>query len=158
MPDNEVVLKELEPQTVLSMREVLTDLQHVGTMIGDGYAALVPAGIMPIAPCFSVYHDQEFKPTDMDVEVAFPVAGRVDAFPVTPGGRTFSQRVVPGGKAAVMIHTGSYDTIGESYASIGGWIADNGLRIAGPIQEAYLVAPDDPGGPVTEIRFPVEQP
>lgn len=156
MPDHEVVLKGIEAQRVLSIREVLTDPREVGVLIGDGYGALLPAGIIPVGPCFSIYHDQDFKPTDLDVEIAFPIADQVDPVPVTPGGRSFSQRVVPGGKAAVIIHEGPYDAIEESYAAIGGWIADNGLRIAGPAQEAYLVAPDDPGGPVTEIRFPVE--
>ena len=155
MPSHDVVLKELEPQRVVSLREVLADPQDVGTMIGDGFSALIPAGIMPVAPCFSVYHDPEFKPTELDVEIAFPVADPPEAVPHTAGGRSFTQRVVPGGKAAVIIHEGPYDTIEESYVEIGNWISDNGLRITGPIQEAYLVAPDDPGGPITEIRLPV---
>ncbi|MCP4305978.1 MAG: MerR family transcriptional regulator [bacterium] len=155
MPSHDVVLKEMEPQRVVSLREVLADPRDVGTMIGDGYAALMPAGIMPIAPCFSVYHDPEFKPTELDVEVAFPVATQLEAVPDTPGGRSFVQRSIPGGKAAVIIHDGPYDTLHESYAAIGNWISDNELRIAGPAQEAYLIAPDDPGGPITEIRLPV---
>lgn len=155
MPSHEVVLKELEPQQVVSMREVLADPQDVGTMIGDGFAALMPAGIMPIAPCFSVYHDPEFKPTELDVEIAFPIAEQLDQVPATPGGRSFTQRVVPGGKAAVVIHEGTYDTIEGSYVVIGNWISENGFHMAGPPQEAYLVAPDDPGGPITEIRVPV---
>ena len=155
MPSHDVVLKELEPQPVVSMREVSADLQDVGTMIGDGFAALMPAGIMPVAPCFSVYHDADFKPTEADVEVAFPVAHHLDSLPKTPGGRSLTQRVVPGGKAAVIIHEGPYDTIEDSYVAIGNWISDNRLHIAGLVQEAYLVAPDDPGGPIAEIRIPV---
>jgi DNA-binding transcriptional MerR regulator len=155
MPSHEVVLKDLEPQRVVSIREVLADPQDVGMLIGDGFAALMPAGIMPIAPCFSVYHDPEFKPTELDVEIAFPVADQLESVPETPGGRLFTQRVVPGGKAAVIIHEGPYDRLEESYVAIGNWISDNGLHIAGPAQEAYLVAPDDPSGAITEIRFPV---
>lgn len=157
MPDHEVVLKTLEPVHVVSLRETLANPQDVATLITDGFAALIPAGIMPTAPCFSVYQDPEFKPEDLDVEVAFPVPEDSSVPPVTPGGRTFKHRVVPGTKAAVTIHEGLYDNLESTYSVIGKWIADHGLRIVGPAQESYLSAPDDPDGPVTEIRFPVEQ-
>ena len=156
MPDQEVVLKDLEPVDVVSLREVLAKPQDTAMMIADGYAALLPAGIMPDGPCFSIYHDPEFDPTKLDVEIAFPVADTVTEVPTTPGGRTFSRRVVCGGKAAVIIHQGPYDMIDQVYAQIGKWISDHDLNIAGPPQEVYLTAPDDPTGPVTEIRFPVE--
>jgi DNA-binding transcriptional MerR regulator/DNA gyrase inhibitor GyrI len=155
MPDQEVVLKDLEPVNVVSLREVLTNPQDVGTMIVDGFSALMPAGIMPTGACFSIYHDPEFKPTELDVEIAFPVAAHVTEAPNTPGGRSFTHRTVCGGKAAVTTYQGSYDTLDQVYAAIGNWISDNDLQIAGPPQEAYLTAPDDPAGPVTEIRFPV---
>lgn len=157
MPDHEVVMKILEPVHVVSLREVLAVPQDVATLITDGFAALIPAGVIPTAPCFSVYHDPEFKPENLDVEIAFPVPDDGGAPAVTPGGRTLSHRVVPGVKVAVTIHEGPYDNLESTYSAIGRWIADHGLQIAGPAQEAYLSAPGDPGGPVTEIRFPVEQ-
>ncbi len=156
MPDYEIVLKELEPVHVLSLREIAPQPEHVGAMIGDGFAALMPVGIMPTAPCFSLYHDPEFKPDHIDVEIAFPVASEVTTAPETPGGRSFSHRIVPGGKAAVTIHQGPYETIDQAYAAMGSWLDSHDLRMAGPPQEAYLTAPDDPSGPITEIRFPVQ--
>ncbi len=156
MPEQEVVLKELDPIHVLSIREVVDAPTKIGDLIGDGFAALMPAGVMPTAPCFALYHDPEFKPDEVDVEVAFPVGDEVTVAPNTPGGRAFQARTVPGGRAAVTVHHGGYDTIDEAYGRIGSWIADNGLKFAGPPQEAYLTQPDDPAGPVTEIRFPVE--
>ena len=156
MPEQEVVLKNLDPVHVLSLREVLTNPPDVGTMIVDGFSALMPAGIMPTGACFSIYHDPEFKPTELDVEIAFPVADQVTEAPETPGGRPFTQREVCGGKAAVTTFQGPYNELDRVYAAIGKWISDNNLQIAGPPQEAYLTAPDDPAGPVTEIRWPVE--
>ena len=156
MPDQEVVLKTLEPTHVLSLRETLHSVDMMSVLIQDGFAALIPAGVTPTGACFSVYHDPEFSPTEFDYEIAYPVAAEVTTAPSTPGGRTFAERVVPGGKAAVLIHHGSYDTIDQAYGRIGQWIAENGMKIAGPPQEAYLTAPDDPSGPVTELRFPVE--
>lgn len=155
MPECEIVLKVLEPQHVLSLREIVPEPAHIGTMIGDGFGALMPADIMPTAPCFSLYHDPEFKPGNIDVEIAYPVSPEVTVAPQTPGGRSFGNRIVPGGKAAVAIHHGSYETIDQAYAAMGSWIESNALTITGPPQEAYLTAPDDPAEPVTEIRFPV---
>jgi DNA-binding transcriptional MerR regulator len=156
MPDYEVVVREVEPQHVLSLREIAPEPAHIGAMIGDGFASLMPAAIMPMGPCFAVYHDPEFNPEEFDVEIAFPVAGSVTEAPQTPGGRSFSHRIVPGGKMAVAVHQGPYNTIDQAYAAMGTWLESNGLAIVGPPQEAYLTAPDDPSGPVTEIRFPVQ--
>ena len=155
MPEEEVVLKTLDPVHVLSLREVVDAPAKIGMLIGDGFAALMPAGVMPIGPCFALYHDPEFKPAEIDVEVAFPVDEGVKTAPNTPGGRSFAERTVSGGKVAVTVHHGNYDTIDQAYGRIGNWIAENGLQFAGPPQEAYLSSPDDPSGPVTEIRFPV---
>ncbi|MDJ0952155.1 MAG: MerR family transcriptional regulator [Acidimicrobiia bacterium] len=156
MSDYEIVLKEIDAQHVLSLREIAPEPSHVGTMIGDGFAALMPAGIMPTAPCFSLYHDPEFKPDHIDVEIAYPVPADVTTAPQTPAGRSFGHRIVPGGKMAVTIHQAGYDTIDQAYGALGKWLEANGLGMAGPPQEAYLTAPDDPGGPITEIRIPVE--
>ena len=155
MPTIDVALKTLDPVHVLSLREVLSDPKDVGEMIEDGFKTLMSAGIMPVAPVFTLFHDPEFKPTELDVEIAFPVPDGVVEAPVTSGGRSFSHRVVSGGQAAVTVHQGPYDTLDVTYAAIAQWIADNGLHVAGAPQEAYLTAPDDPAGPITEIRFPV---
>lgn len=111
---------------------------------------------MPSAPCFSMYHDPEFRPENIDVEIAYPVSSDVSSGPQTPGGRSFNHRIVPGGKMAVTVHQGPYETIDEAYTAIGSWIEASGLMIAGPPQEAYLTAPGDPSGPITEIRWPVQ--
>lgn len=156
MPDNEVVVRDLDPQRVLSVRETVPSYQDAGLLIGDCFTALMPAGIVPSAPFFTVYHDTEYKRTDIDVEVAFPIEEPIKEPPATPGGRVFSQRTFAGGKAAILIHEGPYETIGDSYEFVGQWISQSGRHIVGPISEAYLVPHDDPNGPITELRVPVE--
>lgn len=155
MPDQEIVLKELEPIHVLYLREILEGVDRIPAMIQDGYVGLMSNGVTPTAPAFSVYHDTEFKPEEFDHEVAYPVPGGTPP-PETPVGRKFSERVVPGGKHAILVHRGPYDEIDAAYGRIGQWITDNGMQIVGPPQEAYLTAPDDPAGPITEIRWPVQ--
>ena len=155
MPEYDIIVKEIDSQHVASLREVLSDPKQVGDMIVDGFSALMPAGIMPAGPCFAAYHDPEFKPTELDVEIAFPVAAHIAEAPQTPAGRKFVVREFPGGKMAVTIHQGPYASIDRAYAAMGEWIAANEMTVAYAPQEAYLTAPDDPAGPITEIRFPV---
>jgi AraC family transcriptional regulator len=66
-------------------------------------------------------------------------------------------RTVPGGEAAVLVHVGPYETLGEAYQALAEWIGGHGYRVSGPPQEIYLTSPQDPGPPVTEIRMPVER-
>ena len=155
MPTSDVVIRNLEPTPVLSIRDVVS-IQEIGALIADAYAGIVHAGVTPHEPGFALYHDPEFNPTEVDVEMAFPLSEIPEQRPQTPAGRVFEARTIPGGRAAVITHTGPYDTISTAYTTLGTWIAENNLTIAGPTQEAYLTAPDDPNGPVTEIRFPVQ--
>lgn len=155
MPDQEIVLKELEPIHVIYIREILEGIDRIPAMIQDGYIGLISNGVTPTAPAFSIYHDPEFKPESFDHEVAYPVPEGTPLLE-TPAGRKFSERVVPGGKHAILVHRGPYEEMEEAYGRIGQWISDSGLQIVGPPQEAYLTAPDDPAGPITEIRWPVQ--
>ncbi len=120
-------------------------VDRIPAMIQDGYIGLMSNGVTPTAPAFSIYHDPEFKPEEFDYEIAYPVPEGTPPLE-TPAGRKFSERVVPGGKLGVLVHRGPYEDMDEAYGRIGQWITDNGLQIAGPPQEAYLTAPDDPAG------------
>jgi AraC family transcriptional regulator len=65
---------------------------------------------------------------------------------------------LPGGPAAVTIHSGPYDQLQAAYAALEEWIAANGLRPAGAPWEAYLNDPADHPNPQdwkTEVCWPV---
>jgi DNA-binding transcriptional MerR regulator/predicted transcriptional regulator YdeE len=155
MTHRDIVLETVEPHHVLCMREVVPEPQGVAGMLMDGFAALGAAGIAPIGPPFARYHDEEFTPTNIDVEVAIPVAADVTSDLQTPAGRILRCADIPGGEMAVTLHDGPYDTIDETYTAIGTWVAESAYHIAGPPQEAYLREPGAPAPPLTEIRFPV---
>jgi len=157
MPAHEVVLKTLAPYRVLAVREVVAEPSGVATLLMDGFAAIGGRGVATTGPPFSRYHDPEFHPENIDVEVDFPVDDSVSEGVDTPGGRRLEVSKIPGGEAAVVLHEGPYETIDEAYATIGAWIAANGLHVAGPPQEAYLRPPGGALDPLTEIRFPVEK-
>ena len=155
MTDHDIVLKTIEPHHVLCTREVIPEPAEVGTLLMDAFAALGSAGIPPLGPPFVRYHDDEFTPVDIDIEVAIPVMPDVSGEIATPGGRTLAAADIPGGEMAVVVHEGPFDTIDQAYTALGTWIAESGYHISGAPQEAYLRESTDDAPPLTEIRFPV---
>ena len=87
-----------------------------------------------------------------DVEVAWPVAGKVK------GAGEIRAYTLPGGKMARILHHGPYEACEPTYRRLFGWIDGKGLRITGPIREAYLNDPREvpPDQILTEILAPVE--
>lgn len=158
MPHQDVVLKAIDPQHVLSIREIIPTPVTVGRMLSEGFAALGQHGIQPAAPPQAIYHDEEFKLTDMDVEVVIPVATAIIRDLPLPNGRMLSVRDLPAVQsAASVIHIGSYDGLSATYQVLGKWIDANGYRIAGASREIYLKAADKDGDPIVETQWPVEK-
>jgi DNA-binding transcriptional MerR regulator len=158
MPQQEVVLKTIEQQHVMSIREIIPTPDGVARLLEEAFGALMSKGVQPAAPPLTIFHDDEFKPADMDVEIVVPVgkATREDAS--LGGGRRLTVHELPAiPYAATIIHTGDYDSLDKTYAVIGRWISANGYRIAGPPREVYLSPPDGASEAVTEIQFPVEK-
>lgn len=60
--------------------------------------------------------------------------------------------------AAIVVHTGPYEELGEAYAALGAWVKANGRETAGPCVESYLTDPaeaTDPAQRRTEVLWPV---
>jgi DNA-binding transcriptional MerR regulator len=156
MPTHEIVLKQIEPQHVLSIREVIPVAGDVGRLLGECFGAIMAGRVEVIGPPTALFHDLEFKPADLDVEIAFPVAASVTAAIPLEGGRSLQAVALPAlAQAACTIHTGDYDQMEPTYAALSQWVGTGGYRLAGPIREVYLTAPGDPAGTLTEIQYPV---
>jgi DNA-binding transcriptional MerR regulator len=156
MPMQEIVLKQIESQHVLSLREVIPVPNEVGRLIGEGFSAIMANQVEVVGPPAAIFHDLEFKLQDMDVEVVFPVLASVKADLVLPDGRSLKAvdlTVIE--QAACTIHTGDYSLVEPTYAALSQWVGASGYRLAGPIREVYLTAPGDPAGTLTEIQYPV---
>lgn len=156
MPEQEVVLKPIEALHVMAIRETIGTPEQVGALMGECFGALMPAGIQITGAPMSIYYDEEFKPDNLDVEIAFPTArGTADRVSLG-GGRAITAHELPAVEtAACIIHKGDYQLLGNTYAAVARWIEENGYRIVGPPREVYLTAPGDPAGLLTEIQYPV---
>jgi effector-binding domain-containing protein len=158
MTTYDVIIKKINPITVISARDVLSQYNEIGRLIGEVFAFLGKNGIQPAGAPFSIWHDHGFQETEVDAELAVPVnlAG-ANVLP-TDGKVKVSQ--MPAAEMACVIHQGSYDDFGLAYTALGEWIEANGYRICGSNREIYLSGPEsgpNPAAYVTEIQFPVEK-
>jgi effector-binding domain-containing protein len=104
-----------------------------------------------------VYHDEDYKEKDWDIEVCQPIEGDVQETD-----RVSVRELAGAEKMACVVHHGPFVTIGEAYDALMKWTSENGYRIIGPAREVYLRSAEegnqnDPDT-LTEIQFPVEKP
>jgi len=156
MSKYDVVIKSADEIKVASVRDVVPMPPEQGPLWDELEGYLAMQHVRPTSACLTLYHDDEFKERDWDLEVCEPIN--------TDLGETQRVKVhmLPAAETlASTIHNGPFATLGEAYSAIGKWITENGYQIVGPCREVYLhTAGDgnqhDPKS-VTEIQFPVEK-
>jgi DNA-binding transcriptional MerR regulator len=155
MSKYDVVIKNVEAVKVASVRDLVPTPPEQGGLWGELGGYLAMHHVQPIGICFTLYHDEDFKERDWDLEVCEPIDGDL-----TESGRV-KVRNLPAATVACTIHNGPFATLNEAYNAIGTWLDANGFRIVGPCRELYLNpsknnSQTDPNT-VTEIQFPVEK-
>ena len=155
MSKYDVIIKNVEAVKVASVRDVVPTPPEQGGLWSELGGYLAMHHVRPSGACFTLYHDEDFKERDWDLEVCEQIDGDL-----TESARV-KVRNLPAATVACTIHNGPFTTISEAYNAIGKWITDNGYRIVGPCRELYL-NPSKNGSQidpntVTEIQFPVEK-
>jgi effector-binding domain-containing protein len=161
-PAYDVVLKQVEPLLVASVRAILPTHSAVGALFAEVYEALGEHVAKALGPhpgeagsTLVLWYDTEFKDHDVDGAAAFMLRCRV---PERGRMRVYE---LPAVTMAATVHHGTYDTIGEAHEAVITWIEVNGYCITGPDREINLynkppIRRDDPSY-VTEIQYPVEK-
>jgi DNA-binding transcriptional MerR regulator len=152
----DVVIKNADEVKIASVRDVVPTPPEQGGLWQELEEYLAQQHVRPTGACFTLYHDDEYKERDWDLEVCEPIDMELAA------SKRVKVQTLPAVTAlACTIHNGPFATLGEAYNAIGKWITDNNYRIIGPCREVYL-RPNENGdqndpGTVTEIQFPVEK-
>lgn len=150
-------IQSLPEIIVASHREVLPD-----------YAAIGPMCINKIAPemqrlgckcpppgyCFTVEHDSEYKPTDVDIEYCEQVEEMGEDSAIIQFKRL---PAVP--KALCMKHVGPYERFYESFAEAFRYIDEHGLKPVGQHRTCYIDGAwnqEDPEKWLSVIQIPIE--
>ena len=157
MAERAVTLKTVPDLRGLGVREKVDGPAGVGELLADGFAGLQRVGAMVAGAPVAVYHDAQFCPECIDVEVVFPVSAWVRGPVPTPRGRALEPRTVPGGRVASVVHVGGFASISDSYEALTGWVEEYGFRVSGSPREVYLRLLAEPEPAATEVQVPVER-
>ncbi len=156
MPGYQVTIKEVAPQRIASIRDIMPSYGDVGRLYGEIFKYLGKKFIVkPAGPVMFICHDSEYKESDVDIEAAVPIGKDIK------GSDRVKVYELPGlEQAACIVYKGPYENIGEAYNALMAWIESNGYQITGPDRELYFTDPSkvkDPAENVTEIQFPVKK-
>lgn len=158
----DVILKQVEPLLIASVRAILPVHNAVSPLFAEVYEALGSHVGEALGPhpgeggtTLVLWYDTEFKEGDVDGAAAFMLRCRV------PDSGRMHVEELPAATMAATVHHGSYNTINEAHEAVLKWIEATGYRIIGPDREIYLynampIRHDEPSY-VTEIQYPVEK-
>lgn len=151
----EVKLTSLPAETVLSLRDTLPDYQREGELWHRLCRYMAEVGVACDQGGYSIYHDEEFRDQDVDVEVAVPLAAPVEAPP------PYSCHTLPAiPLAATVEFAGPYDGYAAATQALATWVEENGYRMTGPIRGKAIASPADVHSPAdyrTQLQVPVQK-
>ena len=149
----DVTVKTIPERYAATVRMVVPHYEDEGmawSMMGECKEPLVPDD-----PCYAIaeFLDDEFKEENVEIIVSMAVKGRHQDT------EHVKFKVLSAVKVASCVIKGSYDQMGEAYATVASWIKGNGYKMNGPMFNIYHVGPvqtQNPNEYVTEACFPVE--
>jgi DNA-binding transcriptional MerR regulator len=125
-----VTVREVPAVEVYSVR---TRVPQLGTpmqaLFEEAEAAVAAAnGRSPASP-FTIFHDPDYRETDVDVEICIPVKARLDRL---------ATHVLPACAAMSCItYRGPYEQTSMLYSQLLQWLDRSGMRMSGPLREVY---------------------
>ena len=150
-------IQSLPEIIVASHREVLPDYAAIGSMCVEIIAPEMQrlgCKCPPPGYCFTIEHDREYKPTDVDIEYCEQVEemgedSAIIQFKHLP--------TVP--KALCMKHVGPYERFHESYIEAFRYIEEHGYKPVGQFRTCYVDGvwnQEDPEKWLSIIQIPIE--
>jgi DNA-binding transcriptional MerR regulator len=151
----DVILKQVPEMQVALARDVVSKKSALGGTLRVLFLNVLDFlnenNILPTGHGFTVYFDDEYRDTYIDVGAAFPI--NADA----AGTKTVTITTFAAETMASVIHRGALENMEDAYLALLTWIEKNGYQIMKASREIALQY-DPTGEPenyVTEIQFPV---
>jgi effector-binding domain-containing protein len=140
-----IEVRTLAEQPVAVMRGSAR-AEEIGEFVGSAYAevlgTLAAYGLGPVGLPVIRYHqgagatDGSGQAEVFELEAGFPCP------PGFAGTASVTVTTLPEGPAVVAVHVGAWPELGEAYAAVETYLADNGLARAGDPWETYTDGPD----------------
>ena len=150
------VMKELPEVIVASMRQVVEGYSaffHLcPNIMGKEMGRLGCVCALP-EYCFNIYHDGEYKESDIDVEICEAVTEMKEDTEVLK-----FKKIDKVPAAVCVLHKGPYHTLRDAYAFAFNWIKDNNYEVIDHPRESYIDGiwnKESEEDWLTEIQVPV---
>jgi len=157
--DYDVIIKELPECIVYSKRMIIPDYDSYFKeipAIGEEVKAANPELKCAVPEyCIIIYHDDEFKEKDIDIEYCEAVTEFGNE---TEKIKFKKLKAVP--EAACLLHRGPYDTLHVSYGKLYKWMEKNGYEKTMPDRESFIDGiwnKENPEDWLTEIQIPIQK-
>ena len=149
-----VTIKTFPARYAATLRMTIPSYDQEGLLWSELVRRTAPLHLVPDDPCLCavVFHDREFRESDVDVEAQKTVRG---AYPDTDG---VLFRTLPPVTAATAVCRGSYAQLNDVMTAVAAWVLDNGYTLSGPAFNLYHVSPHETSNPdefVTEVCYPI---
>jgi DNA-binding transcriptional MerR regulator len=153
--NTQVMIKELPEVVVASMRTKVPGYDTYFDIVPKMGEYMQSVGAVCRVPeyCFTIYHDGEYRESDIDVEICEAVVA-----PCRESEKVQFKTIAGVAQAACIEHHGPYDTLRETYNYLFSWIEENGYKASDNPRESYIDGiwnRDNPNDWLTEVQLPV---
>lgn len=151
-----VTLKTLPERYVASVRKTIPTYEQEGMLWGILMQETAPLKMQDGDPCYTlaIFHDSEYKESDVDVEVQKSVKGSYK------NTENVVFKTEPAVEIASVTCKGSYEQMNAVNEAVANWVQDNGFFFTGLAFNIYHVSPHETQNPdeyVTEVCYPVKK-
>lgn len=152
----DVTLKTFPERYAATVRMNIPMYEMESTLWSTLMSETAPLNLIPDDPCYcsAIFHDKEYKESDVDVEVQKTVKG------LYPDTEHVKFKMLPAVTVASAICKGSYDQMNEIMTAVANWVTDNDYEFNGSAFIIYHVSPHETSAPsefVTEVCYPVRK-
>ena len=156
MPAYEIVTKKVEPQRVLSIRQIVPTIPDRTYLLGEITTALTAHHLEAIAPRLIMYHHPGYRDVDLDIEVCIPINATAPDSLALPDGRQMTVRIIPAIPAALsVLSRGNERDLHQAYVAMNTYLHAHGHNYLGPAREIFLRESTDPAASMTELQYPI---
>jgi DNA-binding transcriptional MerR regulator len=133
LPSHDVVIKNVRPQLVASVRRVIPTHGEVLGLFEEVLEYLRPYDV-PQWRALTIWRDEGYRDKDIDAEAAITLKTPV---PETEVVKVYD---LPGEVMASVVHNGPYNKLHQAHNTLHAWIETNGYCINGPARDLYHYA------------------
>lgn len=150
----QINIKSIPSYHVLSIRRVIPNYYAEGTLWKELERIAQAEKIEYIEPSFSIYHDEDYREENVDVEVCVPIKGQLPSSSALPLRDTES---IPA--MACMLVYGAFSNIAGAYQAFAGWLQNQSeYQMKNPSRQIVHRGPwnePDVEKWLTEIQIPI---